>query len=243
MFTLYPAIDIRQGHIVRLRQGDYGQQTDYGQAVIATLQAFEAAGARWLHLVDLDAARTGGYTLLPLVDQIRQNTSLQIQSGGGIRKQDDVERLLDRGVSRVVIGSMAVRQSAQVMAWLDNYGPERLTIALDTRQTDDGLWECAVDGWTQNTSHSLMAIASGYATAGLRHLLCTDIQRDGMLCGPDLSLYTTLCQRFPDVAIQLSGGVRATEDIKAARAVGCQGVVLGRALLENHCRLADALAC
>lgn len=243
MFTLYPALDVRQGRIVRLRQGDYAQQTDYGDGVLATACAFEAAGAHWLHLVDLDAARTGGYSLLPLVAQLRQHTSLHIQSGGGIRRRDDVARLLDHGVSRVVIGSMAVRHSQQVIAWLHDFGPERLTIALDARQTDAGRWELAVDGWTHNTAKTLETVAQCYADASLRHLLCTDIGRDGMLCGPNLLLYSALCQRFPALSIQLSGGVRATQDIAAARAAGCCGVVVGKALLDDHCRIEDALVC
>lgn len=242
-FTVYPALDIRDGQVVRLLQGDYAQQTTYGDDLLPRAQAFAAAGAQWMHLVDLDAARAGGYTLAPLLSRIATSTALHVQTGGGVRDRDDVARILDAGARRVVIGSLAVREPARVLAWLQEFGAERLTIALDTRQGDDGVWRLPVHGWTETADVTLDELAVRYAQAGMRHLLCTDIARDGMLSGPNLALYAHLSRLLPGVAVQASGGVRDVDDVAAARAAGCAGAVLGKALLEGRMRLQEALAC
>ena len=242
-FTVYPALDIRNGQVVRLLQGDYAQQTTYGDDPLPRAQAFAAAGASWMHLVDLDAAKAGGYTLAPLLAQIAADTSLEVQTGGGVRSRDDVARILDAGASRVVIGSLAVRQPEQVLAWLAEFGVERLTIALDTRQGDDGVWRLPVHGWTETADVTLDELAIRYAQAGMKHLLCTDIARDGMLSGPNIGLYAHLSKLLPGVAVQASGGVRDVNDVAAAKAAGCGGAVLGKALLEGRLQLEEALAC
>lgn len=242
-FTVYPAIDVRDGRVVRLRQGDYADETRYGDDPLALAQRHARAGAAWLHLVDLDAARAGGYTLLPLLRAIAASTGLRVQTGGGVRSRLDIERLLDAGAARVVIGSLAVRDPVAVMGWLREFGNERLTIALDTRQDAAGRWRLPVHGWTEVASESLEALAGRYAEAGLQHLLCTDIARDGMLGGPSLALYRALCAQCPGLQIQASGGVRDAADVRAARAAGCAGAVLGKALLEGRIDLGEALAC
>jgi phosphoribosylformimino-5-aminoimidazole carboxamide ribotide isomerase len=242
-FTVYPALDIRNGQVVRLLQGDYAQQTTYGDDPLPRAQAFAAAGASWMHLVDLDAAKAGGYTLAPLLAQIAANTSLKVQTGGGVRSRDDVARILDAGASRVVIGSLAVRQPGQVLSWLAEFGVECLTIALDTRQGDDGVWRLPVHGWTETADVTLDELAIRYAQAGMKHLLCTDIARDGMLSGPNIDLYAHLSKLLPGVAVQASGGVRDVNDVAAAKAAGCGGGVLGKALLEGRLQLEEALAC
>ncbi|MBD7952640.1 1-(5-phosphoribosyl)-5-[(5-phosphoribosylamino)methylideneamino]imidazole-4-carboxamide isomerase [Stenotrophomonas sp. Sa5BUN4] len=242
-FIVYPALDIREGRVVRLRQGDYAQETRYGDDPLPRAQAFAGQGAQWMHLVDLDAARAGGYTLAPLLAQIRQQACLHVQTGGGVRGRADVERILQAGASRVVIGSLAVREPDAVIGWLAEFGPERITIALDARQDDDGRWQLPIHGWTENAGVTLDVLAQRYAAAGMRHLLCTDIARDGMLAGPNLGLYRHLAGLLPGVAIQASGGIRDVADVAASRAAGCSGAVLGKALLEQRMDLAEALAC
>ena len=242
-FIVYPALDIREGRVVRLRQGDYAQETRYGDDPLPRAQAFAAQGAQWMHLVDLDAARAGGYTLAPLLAQIREQTGLQVQTGGGVRGRQDVARMLEAGASRVVVGSLAVREPETVIAWLREFGAERITVALDARQDDDGQWQLPIHGWTEAAGVTLDLLAQQYAIAGMRHLLCTDIARDGMLAGPNLELYTHLARQLPGVAIQASGGIRDVADVAAARAAGCSGAVLGKALLEQRMDLAEALAC
>jgi phosphoribosylformimino-5-aminoimidazole carboxamide ribotide isomerase len=242
-FIVYPALDIREGRVVRLLQGDYAQQTTYGDDPLPRAQAFAAAGARWMHLVDLDAARAGGYTLAPLLSSIAAQTGLQVQTGGGVRSRDDVARILDAGATRVVVGSVSVREPDTVMGWLREFGPERLTIALDARQAEDGRWLLPVHGWTETAEDTLDVLAQRYAEAGMRHLLCTDIARDGMLSGPNIALYQHLARLLPGVAVQASGGVRDADDVAQAKAVGCGGAILGKALLEGRMTLEGALAC
>ncbi|MGH8052638.1 MAG: 1-(5-phosphoribosyl)-5-[(5-phosphoribosylamino)methylideneamino]imidazole-4-carboxamide isomerase [Stenotrophomonas sp.] len=242
-FTVYPALDIREGRVVRLLQGDYAKQTTYGDDPLPRAQAFAAIGASWMHLVDLDAAKAGGYTLAPLLAQIASSTALKVQTGGGVRGRDDVARILDAGASRVVIGSLAVREPDSVQRWLQEFGAQHLTIALDTRQGEDGVWRLPVHGWTETADVTLDALALRYAQAGMKHLLCTDISRDGMLSGPNIDLYAHLSQLLPGVAVQASGGVRDVVDIRASKAAGCGGAVLGKALLEGHLKLDEALAC
>jgi len=242
-FIVYPALDIREGRVVRLLQGDYAQQTTYGDDPLPRAQAFAAAGASWMHLVDLDAARAGGYTLAPLLSAIAAQTGLQVQTGGGVRSRDDVARMLEAGATRVVVGSVSVREPDTVIGWLREFGPDRLTIALDTRQADDGRWLLPVHGWTETAEDTLEVLAQRYAAAGMQHLLCTDIARDGMLSGPNIDLYGHLAQLLPGVAVQASGGVRDAQDVARAKAVGCGGAILGKALLEGRMTLEGALAC
>ncbi|MEA9607991.1 1-(5-phosphoribosyl)-5-[(5-phosphoribosylamino)methylideneamino]imidazole-4-carboxamide isomerase [Xanthomonas campestris] len=242
-FTVYPALDIRDGRVVRLLQGDYARETRYGDDVLPRAQAFADAGAQWMHLVDLDAAKAGGYTLATLLGQISRQTGLQVQTGGGVRSREDVARILDAGAARVVVGSLAVRDSATVIGWLQEFGTDRLTIALDTRQDATGVWQLPVHGWTETAEATLDQLATQYAQAGLQHLLCTDIARDGMLSGPNMGLYAHLRALAPQLQVQVSGGARNLADVAAAKAAGCAGIVLGKALLEGHLDLKDALAC
>jgi phosphoribosylformimino-5-aminoimidazole carboxamide ribotide isomerase len=242
-FAILPAIDVRDGRVVRLSQGDYGRETTYDPSPTAAITDYAARGTRWLHLVDLDAAREGRYTLLPLLREIALRTPLQIQTGGGIRSESEVEQVLEAGAARVVVGTLAVRQPALVRFWLERYGAERITVALDVRQDTSGAWRVPVKGWTEDTNSTLEELVASYAAAGLRHLLCTDISRDGMLSGFNLDLYRSLAAAFPSIATQASGGVRSIEDIKAARGAGAAAAILGRALLERRFTLEDALAC
>lgn len=242
-FIVYPALDIREGRVVRLLQGDYAQQTTYGDDPLPRAQAFAAAGASWMHLVDLDAARAGGYTLAPLLSAIAAQTGLKVQTGGGVRSRDDVAGMLNAGATRVVVGSVSVREPDTVIGWLREFGPDRLTIALDARQAEDGRWLLPVHGWTETAEDTLEVLARRYAEAGMQHLLCTDIARDGMLSGPNIDLYQHLAALLPGVAVQASGGVRDADDVAQAKAVGCGGAILGKALLEGRMTLEGALAC
>ena len=241
-YVLYPAIDVREGRVVRLRQGDYAQETRYADDPLALASRYAEAGARWLHLVDLDAARLGGYTLAPLLGSLKSSTRLKVQTGGGVRSEQDVEALLAAGADRVVIGSLAVREPGRVAAWIARFGAERITVALDTRRDEEGRWRLPVHGWTESGGKELDVLAAAYAEVGLRHLLCTDISRDGMLTGPNFDLYRYLCERFPRIAVQASGGVSAAGDVAQAKAVGCGGIVLGKALLDGRFALADVIA-
>jgi phosphoribosylformimino-5-aminoimidazole carboxamide ribotide isomerase len=240
-FEVIPAIDLRDGRVVRLKQGDYAQQTTYAADPRELAQRYADAGARWLHLVDLDGARSGNLENIAVIQSIAAS-GMQIQAGGGVRSADDLQRLFDAGVQRVVLGSVAIRDPELVTGWLAAHGTERLTIALDTRRIDDR-WTLPSAGWTESETRTLDELAPWYAARGARHLLCTDIDRDGMLAGFNLELYRHLAQSVPQLAVQASGGVRSLDDIRAARDAGAHGVILGRALLEGRFTVEDALAC
>ena len=240
-FDIIPAIDLRAGQVVRLRQGDYAQQTSYRVDPLVQAHSYADAGASWLHVVDLDGARSGGLANLRVIEGIAQGL-LSVQAGGGVREEADLKRLFDAGVSRVVIGSLAVKEPKRVNEWLSRYGADRLCIALDTRCID-GIWRLPSDGWTHTGTATLDDWMDNYVAAGAKHVLCTDIERDGMANGPNLALYTHLAKRFPTLAIIASGGVRDVSDVRAVRTTGAGGVVLGRSLLEGSLTLAEAFAC
>ena len=240
-FVLYPAIDIREGRVVRLRQGDYAAETRYADDPLTVAKRYVEAGAEWLHLVDLDAAKHGGWSLGPLVDAIRRDTTLKVQTGGGVREAEDVVAILVSGASRVVVGSLAVREPNRVLGWLERFGSDRITVALDARADESGVFRLPTHGWTEASGLALFDLLQRYANAGLRHLLCTDIARDGMLAGLNLRLYREIVERFPDVAVQASGGVATLDDIIYAKAAGCGGAILGKALLDGRFTVADAL--
>jgi phosphoribosylformimino-5-aminoimidazole carboxamide ribotide isomerase len=241
-FTVIPAMDLRDGRVVRLQQGDYGRETHYAYDPELLARMYAEAGARWLHLVDLDGARDGGYGARRLLDALRHDGRLSVQTGGGVRNEADVRGLLDAGAARVVIGSLAVREPVLVAGWLRRFGSERITIALDTR-LDGGMWRLPVHGWTETGDRQLFPLLEAYVEAGLKHLLCTDIARDGMLTGPNLTLYRTVLAHAPGIELQASGGIRDLADIRAVREAGCRGVVIGKAVLDGHLDLIEALSC
>jgi phosphoribosylformimino-5-aminoimidazole carboxamide ribotide isomerase len=205
-------------------------------------QSYAAAGAHWLHAVDLDGARSGALENLRVIEAIA-STSLQVQAGGGVRSEGDLQRLFDAGVARVVVGSVAVRDPECVENWITRYGNARICIALDTRADAAGWWTLPVKGWTEVAQSGLDELARRYARAGARHLLCTDIERDGMMSGPNFALYAHLRDIAPELAVQASGGVRGIDDLRLLRDGGASAAILGRSLLEGRLALADALQC
>jgi len=240
-FEIIPAIDLRDGRVVRLAQGDYDRETRYGADPVELAGKYLAAGARWLHVVDLDGARAGEIRNGDTIAQLAAS-GLQVQAGGGVRAEADIDRLLDAGVQRVVIGSVAVTMPEKVEKWIESYGSERLCIALDAR-FDGAAWTLPVRGWTMPSAQTLDALAPRFAAAGAQHLLCTDIERDGMLSGPNFDLYAHLERLVPTLRVQASGGVRDLQDVARLRKTAAAGVILGRSLLEGRLTVQEALAC
>jgi phosphoribosylformimino-5-aminoimidazole carboxamide ribotide isomerase len=239
---IIPAIDLRGGRVVRLAQGDYARETVYPVDPVELAAGYAQAGARWLHVVDLDGARSGSLDNLHTIEALA-GRGLRVQAGGGIRSIDDVARLRDAGVERIVVGSLAVREPATVAAWIFEFGADAVCVALDTRADPAGRWLLPVQGWTQSSAATLEDFAPRFAACGTRHVLCTDIARDGMLSGPNLALYALLRGLAPRLAVQASGGVRGAGDIAALRASGAAAVILGRSLLEGTLTVEEALAC
>jgi len=237
---IYPAIDLKDGFAVRLMHGDFDQVTRYDDNPASRLATFALEGAEWVHVVDLDGARAGEARQYELVGQIARAVDVKIQCGGGVRSKDDVRRLLDNGVTRVVVGSLAVTQSDQVLAWLALFGPEAITVALDVKY-EDGVPVPALKGWTQSAGIDLWTVLDGYPPDLLRHVLMTDVSRDGALTGVNTDLLGEALRRRPDLKIQASGGVATLDDLKGARDIGCDGAITGRAIYEGRFTVAEAI--
>lgn len=238
-----PAIDLRESRVVRLRQGDYAAETRYASDPVELALRYAEEGASHLHLVDLDAARAGVSNQRVLMAAIARASGLQVQAGGGVRAREDILALLDSGISRVVIGSLAVRSPELVLAWADEFGADRILVALDARADATGVYRLPVAGWTEATSLRLEDRLGQFVAAGLHDFLCTDIDRDGMLSGPNIDLYADLHRQFPAARLQASGGLSSLADLRALAGSGCAAVVMGRALLEGRFTLAEALSC
>lgn len=233
---VYPAMDLMGGRVVRLRQGRFDDPTIYSDDPADALQSFADAGAQWAHVVDLDGARARAPVQHGLIASLARGTGLKLQVGGGFRTREQVASMLDLGVERVVIGSLAVQEQQLVSDWLNDFGPERITLSVDVRMSN-GFPLVAVGGWAEDSELTLWEVAARYP--GLRHLLLTDIGRDGMLQGPNFELLSHAVERLPDLCIQASGGVSSIADIERLRT---DGVILGRALWDGRFDLQEALS-
>ncbi|HEY0085903.1 MAG TPA: 1-(5-phosphoribosyl)-5-[(5-phosphoribosylamino)methylideneamino] imidazole-4-carboxamide isomerase [Allosphingosinicella sp.] len=232
---LYPAMDLMGGRVVRLAQGRFEDATIYPGDPAEALAAFAQAGAEWAHVVDLDGARAGAPVQHDLLCELGRTAPLRLQVAGGFRTAEQIARVLDAGVARVVIGSLAVKEPELVKGFLDRFGGERITLSLDVRLVD-GEPMVATLGWTENSGRTLWDIAALYPEA--RHLLLTDIGRDGMLAGPNFDLLEEAGRRLPHLAIQASGGVTSLDDI---RRLTTAGAIVGKALWEGRIDLPEAL--
>jgi phosphoribosylformimino-5-aminoimidazole carboxamide ribotide isomerase len=238
---LYPAIDLRGGQCVRLYQGDFAQETVYGDDPVAQAKLFAEAGAPWIHVVDLDAARTGEPVNRPVIAAIAAAISVPVQTGGGVRNERDLRERYAAGAARVVVGSLCVTDHLSFTGWLGEYGSDRLVAALDVRVDADGMPWPRIHGWTEAAGVSLWELLDRLVPAGLRHLLVTDIARDGALAGPNVSLYVDIVQRYPGLELQASGGVSTLEDFGVLRRAGASAAITGKALLDGRFSLAEAL--
>jgi phosphoribosylformimino-5-aminoimidazole carboxamide ribotide isomerase len=236
---LIPAIDLRNGRCVRLLKGDFAAETRYEYEPHELLQRYRDIGASWLHVVDLDGARDGTLANRSIAIRLASQTAVKIQVGGGVRSAAVIDDLLRNGVSRVVIGSLAVEQPREVLAWLNQFGADRVCLAFDIRKDAAGVPRVRTRGWTQGGQLSLWEALEPYLAQGLQHVLCTDIDRDGALSGPNLELYRQTCQRYPQIAWQASGGVRDAADLAALAALGLTAAVSGKALLEERITLEE----
>jgi phosphoribosylformimino-5-aminoimidazole carboxamide ribotide isomerase len=231
---IYPAMDLMGGRVVRLEQGRFDSAVTYSDEPARALAAFAEAGAEWAHVVDLDGARAGKPMQHELIAELARTAPLKLQVAGGFREREQLERMFDANVARVVVGSLAVKEPETVRAWLDEFGPQRITLSLDVRLSD-GLPVVSVSGWTEESDRSLWDIARLYPNA--RHLLLTDIGRDGMLQGPNFDLYERAARSLPHFRIQASGGVASLDDL--AR-LSTDGAIVGKALWEGRISLDEA---
>ncbi len=238
---IYPAIDLRNGSCVRLTQGDFAAETIYESDPIKQAALFEAAGAKWLHIVDLDGAKAGLPQQTELIKKIISSTSLNVQVGGGIRAATDVERLLASGAQRVIVGSMAIKQPEEVYSWFSSFGAQHLVLALDIRLDTTGTPEVLTQGWQVGSQMSAWDVLERFSPNGLQTLLCTDVSRDGMLGGTNRALYSAIQARYPQLAILASGGVNGADELRELHNNGLAGAIVGRAIYEKKLDLASLI--
>jgi phosphoribosylformimino-5-aminoimidazole carboxamide ribotide isomerase len=239
--NVIPAIDIKSGKCFRLYQGKFEQMTEYAGHPWEIANAYAKSGAHELHIVDLDGAKEGEAVQLSRVAQICQLDGLNIQIGGGIRTHRHIKILFADGASRVVIGSMAVTNSKQVKEWMQEFGSDRIVLAFDINMDKKGEPIVVTDGWQTQGSQSLWELIDLYKDAELKHVLCTDINRDGTLQGPNFALYEECQKRYPNILFQASGGIGSLDDLVALKKLKMSGAIVGKALLEKRFTLEEAL--
>lgn len=238
---LYPAIDLRAGRCVRLMQGDFERETVYGDDPVSVARGYEMSGARWVHVVDLDAARTGEQTNLDAVRSVCAGVGCSIEVGGGIRSVDAAQRLLDSGVARVVVGTAAVEDPELVDDLCARF-PGQVAVGLDARGR-----EVAVRGWTESSGAELVELARRFDEVGVAALIVTEIGRDGTMDGPDLDQLAAVLEATL-LPVMASGGVGSLDDVRSLVALGARvrplaGVIVGRALYEGRFSVEEAVAC
>jgi phosphoribosylformimino-5-aminoimidazole carboxamide ribotide isomerase len=237
---LYPSIDIRDGNVVRLRQGDFADETVYGDDPVAVARSFEAAGAHWIHVVDLDASRTGEPANFDAVARICTSVRTRVQAGGGVRSAEAAAKLLDRGVARIVLGTAALERPALVDELCAEH-PGRVAVALDTRGR-----HVAVRGWTEDSGGDPFELVRRFEGSGVSALIVTRIDVDGTLAGPDLGMLESMLDATA-VPVIASGGVGSLDDLHAlarldVRGRRLAGAIVGRAIYEGCFTVGDAMA-
>jgi phosphoribosylformimino-5-aminoimidazole carboxamide ribotide isomerase len=235
---IYPAIDLMDGRCVRLSQGKFEEATIYPADPAEALAAFAEAGAIWTHIVDLDGAREKSPRQHGLIAELAGKASQKLQVAGGFRTRGQLVRMFDAGVGRVVIGSLAVQEPEIVAGFITEFGGERITLAFDIRLAD-GTPVVATSGWLETSGMNLWDALALYPEA--RHILVTDIGRDGMMTGPNSELIADIVARCPTLAVQASGGVSSLADLGTLKQTGADGAIVGKALWERKFGLAEAI--
>jgi phosphoribosylformimino-5-aminoimidazole carboxamide ribotide isomerase len=231
---LIPAIDLKEGRCVRLFKGDFAAETVYSNEPATVLERYRLLGARRVHVVDLDGARDGEQPNRAIIVGMASQRLARLQVGGGLRTLQRVRDLLDTGVERAVIGSVAVIAPEEVISWMTQIDPGKIVLAFDVRIDAGGAPLLTTHGWRQTSELTLWKAVERFMKVGLKHVLCTDVARDGALTGPNHELYADAVRRFPEIQWQASGGVSTANDLHGLRECGVAAVISGKAMLENR---------
>ena len=234
MIELIPAIDIINGQCVRLTKGDYDQKTVYHDSPAEVAHEFEEIGFRRLHVVDLDGAKSKHIVNSSVLRHISTATNMQVDFGGGIKSDEDIETAFANGAAMVTVGSIAVTQPDLFFSWLEKYGAERMILGADVRHG-----KISINGWKEDSSEELLPFLQKYIDAGVRNVLCTEISKDGTLQGPAIELYSQVMEAYPQLHLIASGGVSSMEDIQALDKAGIPAVVFGKAIYEGKINLRE----
>ena len=231
---IIPAIDIIEGKCVRLTKGDYSQKKIYNEHPLEVARQFEDAGLTRLHLVDLDGAKAGTVKNWKVLETIAGKTALQIDFGGGIKSAKDVQIIFECGAAWATVGSMAVKDEKEFLAWLQQFGAAKFLLGADVKNE-----KIAVSGWTETTDIWVYDFIQKYAEHGIQQLFCTDVAKDGLLQGPSTELYKSIITKFPELYFIASGGVSSLQDLDELRNIGCKGAIVGKAIYEGRIQLME----
>ncbi|HEY2726856.1 MAG TPA: 1-(5-phosphoribosyl)-5-[(5-phosphoribosylamino)methylideneamino]imidazole-4-carboxamide isomerase [Parafilimonas sp.] len=232
MIEIIPAIDIIDGKCVRLSQGDYQTKKIYDKSPLGIAKQFEEAGIKRLHIVDLDGAKQGKIIHLKTLEKVAAYTKLIIDFGGGIKTTEDVEAVLNAGAEMINIGSVAVTQPELVEEWITAFGANKILLGADVK--DENIM---ISGWQQSANINIINYISAYILKGVNQFFCTDISKDGLLQGASIDLYKKILNIFPQLNLIASGGVSSIDDVEQLNAIGCSGVIIGKALYEGRIQL------
>lgn len=234
MIEIIPAIDIIEGQCVRLTQGEFASKKTYSANPLDVAQQFEGAGLRRLHLVDLDGARLGRVINYKVLERIATKTSLQIDFGGGIRSDKDLQIVFECGAKQVTAGSIAAEKREIFLSWLEKFGAERIILGADVKNE-----RISISGWTSEKEIFLLDFLHSYIETGIKYVICTDISKDGLLQGPAFELYKKVLAETENLKLIASGGVSQLEDIDKLQEAGLYGVIIGKAIYEGKISVSD----
>lgn len=234
MIEIIPAIDIIDGKCVRLSQGDYAQKKVYNENPLEVAKAFEGVGVRRLHLVDLDGAKAQHIVNYKVLESIASNTNLTIDFGGGLKSDDDLRIAFESGASMVTGGSIAVKNPAVFLSWLEKFGAEKIILGADVKNE-----KIAVGGWIETTEVELLPFVKGFMEKGVDKVICTDISKDGMLKGPSIDLYKKMLEEMSALYLIASGGVSSMQDIEQLAEANVSAVITGKAIYEGRIKMDD----
>ncbi len=229
---IIPAIDLINGKCVRLTKGDYATQKIYSENPLDMAKQFEDSGIEYLHLVDLDGAKSGQIVNYKTLDQIAKNTKLKIDFGGGLKSNADLKIAFECGANQITGGSIVIKNPMLFQEWISNYGSEKIILGADVRGE-----KVAVAGWLETSEQDIMTFIENYQNLGIKNVICTDISKDGMLEGPSFVLYEKILKSFPNINLIASGGVSTIDDLPKLKSLGCEAVIIGKAIYESRISL------
>src|SRR3954452_12387099 len=231
---IIPAIDIIEGKCVRLTEGDYSQKKIYNEHPLEVAKQFEDVGLKRLHLVDLDGAKAGVVKNWKVLETLASKTSLVIDFGGGIKKEDDVKIVFNSGAAFVTVGSIAVKNEEEFVKWLLMFGADKFLLGADVKEE-----KIAISGWLEKTDIWIYDFIQKYIGHGVQQIFCTDVSKDGKLEGPSIDLYKNIINKFPELRFIASGGVSSLKDLEELKEIGCKGAIVGKAIYENRISLKE----
>jgi len=230
---IIPAIDIIEGKCVRLSKGDYDTKKIYNENPLEVAKEFEAHGIEYLHLVDLDGAKSKHIVNHKVLEKIASNTNLKIDFGGGLKTDDDLRIAFESGANQITGGSIAVKDRDTFISWINKYSPEKIILGADAKDE-----MVAVSGWMEESKEELIPFIQTYLKEGIRAVICTDISKDGMLEGPSFDLYRKILEACgPNILLIASGGISTFEELPKLAELGCEGTIIGKAIYENRISL------